>query len=384
MPAFNGQLNSNEIFGSLYNMIISQQVFADNIKGTKSTLVDMARVDGSMYGDTKLYYSTDALKSYAWGADAEAANLLKLYRPKAPECQAIELNVFRQIPLTVDNYLSKRAWSTEGAFSEFNSVMLGWIRETKRVYDSTLYNTFIGTAVSTKATENISVDVTTAVGDLTGEAKARVEAGVIGEAIAKLLVNLEDISRDYNDYGHLRSYSSEDLVFVWNSDAMAKIEKRDLPTIFHKEIIDKFGEYTLPARYFGTIGTAAIALASNDGTKRSTIEADYATAANAAVTHVFPGDLIPQKTALVTALNDNGTAKTISAGIAVGDYYTVDSSILFKVYHRGPNSVPYMSAFEVGTSFFNAKSLTENHYLTFGHNTLEYLKNYPFITVKQI
>ena len=384
MPAFNGQLNSNEIFGALYNMIISQQVFADNIKGTKSTLVDMARVDGSMYGDTKLYYSTDALKSYAWGADAEAANLLKLYRPKAPECQAIELNVFRQIPLTVDNYLSKRAWSTEGAFSEFNSVMLGWIRETKRVYDSTLYNTFIGTAVSAKATENISVDVTTAVGDLTGEAKARVEAGVIGEAIAKLLVNLEDISRGYNDYGHLRSYSSEDLVFVWNSDAMAKIEKRDLPTIFHKEIIDKFGEYTLPARYFGTIGTAAIALADNDGTKRSTIEADYATAANAAVTHVFPGDLIPQKTALVTALNDNGTAKSISVGIAAGDYYTVDSSILFKVYHRGPNSVPYMSAFEVGTSFFNPKSLTENHYLTFGHNTLEYLKNYPFITVKQI
>ena len=384
MPAFNGQLNSNEIFGALYNMIISQQVFADNIKGTKSTLVDMARVDGSMYGDTKLYYSTDALKSYAWGADAEAANLLKLYRPKAPECQAIELNVFRQIPLTVDNYLSKRAWSTEGAFSEFNSVMLGWIRETKRVYDSTLYNTFIGTAVSAKATENISVDITTAVGDLTGEAKARVEAGVIGEAIAKLIVNLEDISRDYNDYGHLRSYSSEDLVFVWNSDAMAKIEKRDLPTIFHKEIIDKFGEYTLPARYFGTIGTEAIALANNDGTKRSTIEADYATAANAAVTHVFPGDLIPQKTALVTALNDNGTAKSISAGIAAGDYYPVDSSILFKVYHRGPNSVPYMSAFEVGTSFFNPKSLTENHYLTFGHNTLEYLKNYPFITVKQI
>lgn len=384
MPAFNGQLNSNEIFGALYNMIISQQVFADNIKGTKSTLVDMARVDGSMYGDTKLYYSTDALKSYAWGADAEAANLLKLYRPKAPECQAIELNVFRQIPLTVDNYLSKRAWSTEGAFSEFNSVMLGWIRETKRVYDSTLYNTFIGTTVSTKAAENISVDVTTAAGDLTGEAKARVEAGVIGEAIAKLLVNLEDISRDYNDYGHLRSYNSEDLVFVWNSDAIAKIEKRDLPTIFHKEIIDKFGEHTLPARYFGTVGTAAIALAANDGTKRSTVEADYATAANAAVTHVFPGDLIPQKTALVTALNDNGTAKTISSGIAAGDYYTVDSSILFKVYHRGPNSVPYMSAFEVGTSFFNPKSLTENHYLTFGHNTLEYLKNYPFITVKQI
>ena len=41
-----------------------------------------------------------------------------------------------------------------------------------------------------------------------------------------------------------------------------------------------------------------------------------------------------------------------------------------------------MSAFEVGTSFFNPKSLTENHYLTFGHNTIEYLKAYPMVTVK--
>lgn len=41
-----------------------------------------------------------------------------------------------------------------------------------------------------------------------------------------------------------------------------------------------------------------------------------------------------------------------------------------------------LSAFEVGTSFFNAKSLTENRYLTWGYNTLENLSNYPFITVK--
>lgn len=63
MGAFNGQLQSNEIFAGMYNMVISQQVFADNIKGTKSDLVDMAKVDGSMYGDTKLYYATDALTS---------------------------------------------------------------------------------------------------------------------------------------------------------------------------------------------------------------------------------------------------------------------------------------------------------------------------------
>ena len=363
MGAFNGHLNSNEIFAALYNMIISQQVFADNIKGTKSALVDMARVDGGLYGDTKLYYSTDVLHSEPWGADAEANNLLKLYRPEDPECQAITLNVFRQISLTVDNYLSKRAWSDEGAFSSFNSVMLGWIRETKRIYDATTYNTFIGTAKSTKASENIEIDVTTAVTGLTGEEKARVEAQVIAEEIAKLLVNLEDISRDYNDYGNLRSYNAADLAFVWNTDAMAKIEKRDLPTIFHKEIVDKFGEYTLPARYFGNVNADS---KTGDGkTIRSLVEQVVKKASSPDV-RVFAGDLIP-------------VGYTVDAGKS----YTVDKDVLFKVYHKGPNSVPYMSAFEVGTSFFNAKSLTENHYLTWGHNTLEYLKNYPFITVKQ-
>lgn len=362
MAVFNGQLNSNEIFAALYNMIISQQVFADNIAGTGSALVDMSRVDGSMYGDTKLYYSTDVLRSYPWGNDAEAANLLELYRPKDPECQKITLDVFRQIPLTVDYYLSKRAWGDEGAFSSFTSVMLGWMSDTKKVYDATTFNSYVGTAVSKKASESISIDVTSATQGLTGEEKARVEAGVIGEAIANLITDLEDITRDYNDHGQLRSYNVEDLIFVWNAKAVSKIEKRDLPSIFHNEIIKKMDKYKFPARYFGAVNAAAI---EGDGSLvRSLVEQDLKKTSSPDV-HVFAGDLIP-------------TGYTAPAGTS----YTVDSTILFKVMHK--HSVPYMSAFEVGTSFFNAKSLTENRYLTFGHNTLEYLKQYPFITVKQV
>lgn len=88
-------------FASLYNMIISQHVFADNIADTQSELVNMAKVDGSMYGDTKLYYSTDILGSSEWGNDAEAMNLLALHRPPAPDVQAITIDQFRQIALTV-------------------------------------------------------------------------------------------------------------------------------------------------------------------------------------------------------------------------------------------------------------------------------------------
>ena len=355
MPKFNGTLRANEIFSALYNMIISQQVFADNIKGTNATLVDKARVDGSMYGDTKLYYATDALKSAEWGNDAEAENLLQLHRPKAPECQAIHLDKFRQIRLTVDNYLSKRAWSTESAFSSFNSVMLGWIRDTKRIYDSTLYNTYIGTANTNIGKQTIKITLTT---DTDKEAEARLQAQTIAKAMADLLVELTDVSRDYNDYKYIRSYNKDDLMVVWNAQALNKITKMDLPTIFHKEgLIDKMGEYTLPGRYFGTVNASASTTGASNTTVRSLVEKDYGD------THCFPGDLLPNNQAY-----------------GANETYTVDDTILFKVMHK--NSVPYMSAFEVGTSFFNPRALVETNYLTFGHNTLEYIKNYPFITVK--
>ena len=57
-------LTANEIYETLANMIISQEVFADNI-GKHQTVVDKARVQGSMQGDTKLYYATDVLYSSA-------------------------------------------------------------------------------------------------------------------------------------------------------------------------------------------------------------------------------------------------------------------------------------------------------------------------------
>lgn len=352
MAAFLGQLKSNEIFSAIYNMIISQQVFADNIAGTASQLVDASRVDGSMYGDTKLYYATDVLESIPWGNDAEAVHLLATHRPDAPEVQAITIDKFRQISLTLDNYMSKRAFADEGTFSQFNSVLQGWIRDTKRVYDATTFNTFVGTTETTTGSQAITV--TLPQGNTTEETN-RLEAQTIAEQIANILVDLKDVSRDYNDYGNMRSYDTNDIIVVWNSEWLNKIKKFDMPTMFHNEgLIDKFGEYVLPARYFGAAATQG---GTANGTEYSTAETDFGT------THVFAGEKIP-------------TGETYTATQA----YTPDANIICKIMHK--RSVPFMSGFEVGTSFFNPKSLTENHYLTWGHNTLEYLKNYPFITLK--
>lgn len=360
MPTFNGQLRPNEIYASIYNMILSQEVFSDNIYDTKASLVDQARVDGGLYGDTKLYYSTDVLRSRPWLNDKEAANLLNIYRPKDPEVQAIVLDQFRTICLTVDNYLSKRAWGDEYAFQQFNSVMLGWIRDTKRVYDSTLYNSYIGTAETNIGEQSITIILPVVGGDT--EATMKEQGAAIAKRMSDLLVDLEDVTRKYNDYGHLRSYNSNDLIAVWNSEQVNKINKYTLPVLFHKEnFIDKLGEYTLPARYFGRTNADAGTTPEPNLSIRSLIETDYTVSGE--TTHVFPGELLP------------GGAE-YEAGVT----YTEDHTILFKLMHK--RSVPYMSAFEVATDFFNPKSLTETHYLTFGYNTIEYLKNYPYITVR--
>lgn len=363
MPAFTGQLNVNEIQSMIYNMIISQQVFTDNISGVNDALVSRARVDGSLFGDTKLYYSIDALGAYKWLNDAEAANLLQLHRPKAPEVQKIELDQFWQIALTIDNYLSKRAFMDERGFSDWTSAQMQMMSDTKRIHESSLYNCYIGThkGAATKSSQTVTLPTvsaqTTAVEE---EAINRLRGTKIAQFVANLSVELTALSRDYNDYGFIRSYSKERINIVWSSSYLNEINYVDLPSLFHNTgLFNEVKQDVLPAWYFGTVGTQA--LASATGVERTLVEADFTVGATKY--HKFPGEVIPT-----------------GASAAANTYYTPDSKIIAKVLIVLP---PMMSAFSVGTSFWNPRSLTETHYLTFGYNTLEYLKNYPFIEIKE-
>ena len=242
--------------------------------------------------------------------------------------------------------MTKRAWIDQGAFTSFNSIMLGWIRDTKKIYDATTFNAFLGTDETTVGEQQMTI----------AAVPGQNPALTIAEALATLLVALKDVSRDYNDYQHIRSYDEGDLIVVWNAEFLAQLKKVDLPVIFHKEgLLEEFEQETLPARYFGTINSAATA--GDGSTVRSLVEQVIGT------NHYFAGDLID-----------------VSDTAPAGTSYTVDADIAFKVMHK--RSVPFMSSFEAGTSFFNPRSLTENHYLTWSHNTLEHLKNYPFITAR--
>ena len=366
------ELNSNEIFGSLFNMIISQTVFADSIGNTNFSLVDKFRTDGSMYGDTKLFYASDILGSRPWGNYAEATNLLNTKRPDAPKMQSVSIDQFRQINITVDNYLSKRAWSTEGAFSTFHNTVLARIRQTKNVYDETLINQFIGCEEVTgnKLTQTVALPSGTT------ESDNRLSAQTIAMTLANVLAEMADISRDYNEYGFMRNYDPSDLILIWNIEEHNKILKIDLPTIFHKDgLFDSLEQYDMPARYFGTINASQKVVSSTNTVTRAACEFYVDNAGNCYLddekiadnknlaAHYFAGELVAE-------------------GTYPANYtYDQSSDVLFKIIHK--DAIPFMSAFESATSFFNPRSLTENHYLTWGYSTPTHLKNFPFVTVKR-
>lgn len=378
MAAFTGQLTQNEIYSALYNMIISQEVFADRISDMNE-LVDKAKSDGSLYGDTKLFYAAAPLHSAAWGNDAEAVNLLDIARPDAPECQAIRLDQFRIIALTLDDYLSKRGWSDEFAFGQFNSVMESYIQTTKRIYDVTLYNCFFGNAESSTGAQQDKVILT--VSD-TPETRAK----KIAEKVANIAVEMTDVSRKYNDYGQVTKFSADQLMIVWNSRYINEIRKVDTPAIFHKDgLIDKFADNVLQAKYFGrAIDESTDAAASGkminsstgayDATKgviRTKVEKSVTVSSK--TYDLYPGEQIPTGAIIkVTGVS--------TADFTKDEVYVEDASIVCKIVVKLP---PMMSAFEVGTSFWNARSLTMNRYLIWGYNSLEYLKAYPIVTLRE-
>ena len=374
------QLNNNEIYSALSNMIISMQTFADNINGLDSSLADSMKTDGTLYGDTKGYVATDILRSYTWNNDAEAANLLQTFRPPMLKTQYITLDVFKQIPLTLDDILSKRAWGDEGSFSTFSSVMQAWMGDTKRVYDKTTVDTFVGTNETALNNQTRTITLPT---DTNKEAEARLQAQTIAAFLANIEVELADINT-VNDFGFTRSWAKDDLEVVWNSTYRNAITYLDLPSLYHKDGLIDFSGKTLPSHYFGIPVTAtnvasytgADKVFATDGKYQPTKGKAYAAeeldiTVGGTAYHLFAGQELPANAVVNTA--------AINAGLKV---YVGDENIIFKIIKKG-QACPYMSAFEQSTSFFNAKALLTNYYLTFGHNTMEHLKQYPWITVRK-
>lgn len=355
-------LSTNEVYSALSNMILSIQTYSDNIGHMYDKLLQESKKEAGLYGDRVVKVAVNALTSTAWGGDSEAANLLALNRAPAPDVQEIVINQFRKVFVTTDDYLSKRAFGDEYAFQQFNSVVLGWLVDTRRIYETSLFNAFIGTDVSSGASGSFqnptAITLPTpgqSATELDKEAIARQTAEIISEAVANALFDLQDVRKDTNDLGFYRAYDPKDLIVVWNAAWYNKIKKTGLPTIYNAEgLVDKFDEYVLPSKYFGSVNSAQ---KTADSSTKSLVEQVIST------THYFPGEAI-----------------TASAVAPAGTSYQVDPKVICKVIHK--DSVPFLTSFTASTEFFNPRSLTKTNYLIFGHNTLRHLKQYPVVTIK--
>ena len=361
---WDGRLNTNEVYSDLYNTILKHVIFTDNYTDANKSVFDLSKVDGGLYGDQALYTSYDIGETKNWLGEAEASKLHDVNRNDTEITQSVELDKFRQTFTTTDNYLSKRAWANESAFGQFNSALLQNLKDTKDTFDELYFNTFLGTDETDIGKQSLTITLQKEVaGETNAEAEARhrLDAQHIAQFTADLIVDLEDSTRDYNDYGYRRKVKAEDIIAVWSSEWVNKIDKMSQPITFNadKALADKFGQYKLPARYFGTVKATA---GTSTGVERTLVEGDF-TGTDAQKVHLMPSDIIP-----------NGAA------YKANEAYVEDKTIVYKLMHK--KSLPYMVGFNASTEFMNARALNENHYITWGFNTLEHLHNYPFITVR--
>ena len=403
--AWDGQLNTNKIFASLFNMVISLQVFTTGIEIASGGIYQSRKVDGTLFGDTKVYISTDALKSYEWdGSDTPGSyNLLTIKRPPAPVEQELVIDIFRQIPVTVDEYLTKQAFLDEGSFGSFNGVILAWLTTTKVVYEHTTYTADILVSAQAKATSLGVIALGAPTTTLLDLDKGVWKAQELYKQIEDAMKELEEPSRVYNDNSFLRTYKFDDFDIVVPLGVLSSVKKLDIPFLYGPDDKPIFKE--IHWKYFGAIlatsatlavsvtagafvvgdtyqitsaGTTDFTLvgasdsvadtvfiatgvgtgtgtASSNRVVRALVEKDYTV--DSVVTHCFPGDLLPP------------LATHVANEIYTATYSTrpsISSDLTILVIHK--QDFPIMSAFTVGTSFFNARRLDMNHYLTFGHN----------------
>lgn len=371
---FIGQLNQNSVLSTMYNMIISQEVFSDNIS-LKGTLVEKFRVDGTLFGDTKLFTSTDI--GHLTDFPNSSETVLTKRNPKDPKIQAVTIDTFKQTAVTVDGVRLKQAFPNADLYGLFVGVIVQWLRETYKVLNVTLINTYVGTEESLATRSEVLVELpeVPSLGIVERRAHYNLVAELVGESLANLVVDMNDALRDFNDYGFLRAYNTNDFMIVWNKRWINKMKRVALPNIFHKgDTLALDMEFvTINDRFFGK-------KAEYDGDKpygtyrllepiAYTITSTDKTAGHfkgyslGEVIQLFPGDLLP--------VGHDGEDVEL---------YEVDEDIICKVVHK--RAIPFMSAMLVGSEFYNPKDLDRTHFLTWGYSKPQYLANLPLITVR--
>ena len=376
---FTGSLNTNKWFNNLYNAYLLVTTLADNLAGMDNGLATRFKADADLYHDKYVYTDTDILQVVDY--DINDSNVLASEQRGTVKQQEITLDTPKQVRFTSGPWLRKKIWQEAGSFSQFESVLLGQIGNTRRLYEYLMVNTQVGAVLeSNVGKQNLTVTLPTTTGQTVAgdttttytmtEDLNRLQGQTISQFMADLFVQLKDASTDYNDNGFWKAYNSGDLLVIWNAEFKNRLLKIDMPTIFHNNGLEAdFDGITLPQKYFGKVnGTNITATGANNTTIRALNEMEVTDKSN--VKHwVKIGQLIPNNVDLV------------KTGAIVVPSYTEDNSIICKVVAK--DGVKYLSTIQVDTEFVNGKNLTQNKYSTFEFAKPQYLAGKPMITIRK-
>lgn len=399
---FQGGLNANEFLNGLFNAYGLVYTYGNNLGGRGDSLAERFKADGGQYRDQLVYTDVDVLYSRIW--DKNDTNVLATENKGMYTQQYLTIDSFRQIGLTVDQFLTKRAWMDAGKYDEFRTVILKQISDTKQVYEDTLVDTFVGVHVSGAAAANVTITMPT---DSDAEKQNRLRAMEVFKTIGDTFNSLADYNRSFNENKYLKRFSEGDCILVFSDKYANEFRYVDTPTVFHKEDLLAKGKI-LNRKYFGKPIESSVTVA--DGTTHRAVEnmlititastGEYkapTSGINGAV-QVFPGDLLPKGTPLTTdeptynanvtvffyglggGTGSTGMAKSFTASVCTkANAYAEDNNIICKIIHK--DAVKYLSSITTQTEFINGKNHTQNMYLTWGYSYPAALKGYPFITV---
>lgn len=364
-------LNANVVFGTLYNQIISIQNHVNEMSFDPSLdIVKSRKVDGTLYGDTKVYRDTDVLRSYDWSHKDATYNLLTHMDPPAPKEDYVVIDTYRQIPVTISEYLVKQAWTEEGAFSQFNSLILGWMGKTRAVYEHTKFTADIYQAGLAGATSIGTIAIPAASAGTTEDGKVvsvteldiKLRYQVFARKLRTILKGLNEPSRLYNNNGFLKNINPSELQLILPLGIKDEFEQFGVELPMEVKEVD----WKYPGVLLATAGTS-------NGTVRSAVETQIVDANGDDVAYVFSGDLIPSGG--VYKANEAYTP-TFTAAPSL-----LTSDLTFLILHKSDFPIP--SAFSVNTSFFNAKDLVISHYMTWGYSNPRnnHLNQYPLLKV---
>lgn len=365
---WNGSLGANVMYNTTYNAYELVETIADQLLGLSDSVADIFKIDASDYNTDHVFTDFDIIPTYVF--DPDDTNVLEPGEKVKPVQEFIRMGEARQISLyTPTEFLTKTAWMSEGSWNQFASVVQKSLENSKKAYTFLMGCVAIGTMESDAGNQQVEIQVPKINANdsfVEQEAKARVKGQKIAKRLEILKSDIKDLVRGYNDYGFAKTFRMEDMIPVYNIEAIADISKMDLPGLYHDNIMDLTGR-DMTQRFFGkdvvVTGTAITA----DGTQRAKEEMDVEDSSKNKY-HIRPGDVIP------TGVKIADTTKILVPA------YTVDKTILGKWIHK--NAIKYYIGYATQTEFFNAKNLSTNRYATFYFSKPKRLSSYPLVTIR--